>query len=585
MARMIPPFYDNDAVKSRGEKDLFNAFRLFSDDYCILHSLGIAMHYEKIFGEIDFVVISKYGVLCLEVKSGFPKYKNGIWVYPNGDNTPEGPFKQVSSAMHSLRGYLVNETAKNDPTRNCLFAYGVMFPDMPFDTTSTEWSLETVFDVNTGFNNLENYIVRTYKYWRNQLEEKHGIKPLFLSCSQIERVTTMFRSNFGFIPSLSYILKKTDEQFVAMTKTQYRRLSMAKSNPRTLLTGGAGTGKTLLCLEYAKTHAAAGRKVLLLCYNSNLGSLLELDIRNEHSEEIRNNIKAGSFHRLIMRLSGVDCNQIPERERATFFSKVLPEKFLEFCSENEVDKYDVLVVDEGQDLFRLEYMSCMEQLLKEGFEKGIWICSYDQNQNLYNREMDDGISYLEYLNPIRLELDVNCRNSRPIISHNTVLTAIRPSPYYFMEGEEFNMVEYNDREHQLKLIKEKMRRLIGQGVNPGNICILSKYKLQNSGLMSEDTLTSVCQIQDITDLPPEYWSIKSVKFSTIHSFKGLESQIVFFIDVDSFVSEQSRIANYIAISRASALLYLFYDSKCKEEMDSVINEGMEYLPEIRPWVE
>ena len=70
MAKMIPPMIDPD-VKSSAERTIYKWFEELEWKNCVvLHSLGIAHHEKNIFGEIDFVIISTEGILCIEVKGG-----------------------------------------------------------------------------------------------------------------------------------------------------------------------------------------------------------------------------------------------------------------------------------------------------------------------------------------------------------------------------------------------------------------------------------------------------------------------------------------------------------------------------------
>lgn len=100
MVTMLPDYIDP-AVKSGAEKKLFRDLKKYKtdDDIIILHSLGIAEHVNKIFGEIDFVVICKEGILCIEVKGGQVDRIGGKWRFTNryGIMTEkvEGPFQQV----------------------------------------------------------------------------------------------------------------------------------------------------------------------------------------------------------------------------------------------------------------------------------------------------------------------------------------------------------------------------------------------------------------------------------------------------------------------------------------------------------
>ena len=81
-----------------------------SDDWIVLHSLGLTIHHAKPWAEIDFVLIGPPGVICLEVKGGLVSRQDGIWY-----TTPqrgghagqprrlhESPFEQVGSASAQL---------------------------------------------------------------------------------------------------------------------------------------------------------------------------------------------------------------------------------------------------------------------------------------------------------------------------------------------------------------------------------------------------------------------------------------------------------------------------------------------------
>ena len=48
-------------------------------------------------------------------------------------------------------------------------------------------------------------------------------------------------------------------------------------------------------------------------------------------------------------------------------------------------QYDLLVMDEGQDIIKPIYLYCLDALLKGGFEKGKWVIFYDEKQNISGR--------------------------------------------------------------------------------------------------------------------------------------------------------------------------------------------------------
>lgn len=108
MAKMLPP-YISDEVKSAGEKQIFEFFKNGpgTENWVALHSLGLAKHTKRLYGEIDFLVLAPdLGIFCLEVKSGDIKREEGLWTFTNrfGEVTTSArsPFQQAQDAMFSL---------------------------------------------------------------------------------------------------------------------------------------------------------------------------------------------------------------------------------------------------------------------------------------------------------------------------------------------------------------------------------------------------------------------------------------------------------------------------------------------------
>ena len=70
MPEFIPP-YMGEEVKSNAERKVFDLLKgLDMNETVILHSLGLPRHNSKIFGEVDFVIVCKRGIACLEIKGG-----------------------------------------------------------------------------------------------------------------------------------------------------------------------------------------------------------------------------------------------------------------------------------------------------------------------------------------------------------------------------------------------------------------------------------------------------------------------------------------------------------------------------------
>lgn len=88
------------------------------------------------------------------------------------------------------------------------------------------------------------------------------------------------------------------------------------------------------------------------------------------------------------------------------------EEFLDYVSNLSDDEikslqYDLLIMDEGQDILRPVYQYSLDVLLKNGLENGDWTIFCDEKQNIYNPEYADGIDIVTSYSNTKFKLYVN----------------------------------------------------------------------------------------------------------------------------------------------------------------------------------
>jgi hypothetical protein len=574
VSELIPCTYDP-VRTSRAEQDVFLALRDCTDGYVVLHSLQLAQHVSKVFGEIDFVVIGAQGIACLEVKGGDVSRRQGLWHYGRTSaGQTEGPFGQVQSACHSLRRYLTTKVDHGDPISRCLYASGVVTPDVRLSVEGPDIVREVLFDASDCWKDFRQFLQRVYAYWEELLRQRHGMSFEPLGPRDVRRLTQLLRGDFGLVPALGDMVTNTERSLLVLTEEQVDRLRMADQNPRVLLFGTAGTGKTLLSLEHAVRRSAAGRSVLFLCYNRNLRDHIAALAGREHVDLLVQTLHGHLLEQLK------ESGSVPPRGGRTedeYFTSVLPEAFL---SLPERHLYDEVVVDEGQDLLREEYVLCLDALIRGGLAAGSWHICYDPNQNIYNPAMEAGLQLIRAYGPTMLQLDTNCRNTMPIGIYATLLTGGEPARRFLAEGIEVVCKPYQDSAHQRRLVRSVAAMLVGQGVGVSEICILSPSRLLNSCLESEAALDPIARLVDIGRWGMALEGRPGVRFSTIQGYKGLESSVVLLIDVEGFY--EFRPLNYTAITRARAALYIFYSAQAESEMNAMVAENSHLLDRITP---
>lgn len=573
MIKLIPDILAPE-IKSSAEKSLFIEFRDHETDRkcVILHSLGIAEHKNNIFGEIDFVVVCNEGVLCFEVKGGDVSRTGGVWEFTNRygvrSHKNEGPFQQVQGNMHSLRQYLVKRLGRRNSLVRCQYACAVLMPDCDFDASGTDIIPEILFDAKTEWN-LDLVIDGAFKYWRNLCMERHGFEGDRLTDDEVDRFADLLRGDFHFVSSLKVLVDRTAKELCALTDEQYEVLESLSENPRTLVSGVAGAGKTLIAAEQARRGYWEGKQVLYLCFNHNIAQYVASVFEKENAD-----IVATTFHALMMQTCRIEWS--PERNN-NWYKETLPKLF--FASDT-VPTFDLVVIDEGQDLLKEYCLQCVERLIRNGFKDGNWAVYYDPNQNIFssNSDLVHALKWLRNKTSVASwKLSINCRNTKQIANANILISNISEQGKTKVSGPQTEYISYLNRDDERNKINKIVQDLKNSGIDRNDFIILSKYTLSNikNGL-GIDGLDKNLGIIKSEGYP---WKAKrnEIRFSTIAAFKGLDSKIVILTDVDQFKDSNSRLLNYVAVSRACAKLYILYDISVEAERQEMIRLGIIHI--------
>ena len=556
MVTFVPP-YLGEYIKSNAEKKMYNALQNISLKNCyILHSLGLPKHQSKIYGEIDFVLICERGIVCLEVKGGRIECQEGKWIFTDFYGIQhikaEGPFTQVIGNMFSLREVLKKKFATNPHMKNILMASGVVFPDIKFTKNTEEIIPEIIYDSSTE--NINNYINQVFDYW----QARQYKEPSKLSPNDIKSIVDYLRGEFVFIPLLSNRLNDIDNNLIKLTNEQVQIVNALSDNLHLLIEGNAGTGKTLIAVNFANKCALEGKKVLYLTFNKNLSNYINKKINDK-------NITVINIHALFGLYVNIDINKL-KCNPTLYFSEILPEQFFNFVTELSDDelekmKYDVLIMDEGQDIIKPSYLYSLDSILHGGLRYGKWAIFYDEKQNIYNSEYDDGFELLKSYDSTKFKLFINCRNTVQIGTYSSKVSGVKINEFIRENGEEVQKIKYSDLTDYKSKIKEILKKLRIEKIEQKDILFLSPKKYENSTL-------AMCGIS-VNDINEDFdEKVDLPIYSTIHGYKGLDSKIVILIDLDYIRDENFSKFLYIAGTRARTLLYIIGSENFWENHDA-----------------
>ena len=545
MLKLIPATIGPE-YKSNAEKKVFQWLKECVIDGYAFHSVGLSEHEEKSNTESDFIVVTRNGILCLEVKGGRVSCENGVWGFENKhgkiDYKNEGPFDQVVGAMYALKKALIDKF----PWLNKVsFANGVVFTDITFDYRGVSVRPEIMFDYSSNMR-FDDYMEQCHSYW----DSKHRARYSYLTEEEIDQIKAAIRDDLHFVPSLSSVVNSIDEQLVRLTEEQISILNALEDNDKILINGPAGSGKTLVAMEFARRCAKQGKHVLFLTYNKLLAQYLSNLMQDE-------NIKIAHFHGLISQYVALDTNKMSD---PNYFGKVLPDKFLQILSENKVAPFDVLIIDEGQDLLNMAYFAIFEKLLKKGLYNGKWMFFYDTNQNLFGvGKFQKSLDALRRYNPVNCKLTKNCRNTEPIARFNKHSSGIEPGKA-MIDGEQVEIIEYSGGFID-KAFDKLIDNLLQSGISMDEITIISPYTLEKSVLNQYRGKYK----SNITKFSGGRSSNK-LYVSTIQSFKGLDSKIVIALDLENTIELEKNIVLYTLFSRARAMLYVMAEQSVANKL-------------------
>ena len=360
---------------------------------------------------------------------------------------------------------------------------------------------------------------------------------------------------------------------------------MFGENERCLVKGMAGTGKTMLALEFAKRSAHGHPRVGLLCFNLLLGNFLRGQVEG-HSK-----ITAGGFWPDIIRPIIADSPHGDEFRRdeenasneTELYGEVYPH-YAHLALEKSGPQFDILVVDEAADLSVSPYLELMDQLLIGGLSEGRWVMFGDfSNQAIFPGTEQGAEDALVQYRPARVNLRVNCRNALPIARDTALLAEADMLETRQIEGPRPEYLYWNYPDDLSGLLDEQVHRLLNDGVLIEEMVVLSEHRLDNSGLDMGRTYGGHLMVTYVRGEPSEADDgTPRLKFCSIPSFKGMESEVVILIlgrlsedaieATRPFDQQNARAYAYIGMSRARGALVVLAQEGLREEIKSRLDD-------------
>lgn len=483
-------------------------------------------------GEADFVIlVPGSGLVVVEVKGSkeFKVGENGVWSRRENNGTwvelKESPPEQAIRNMHDLTK-VINESYQwpRFPGR---YSYLVIYPQGEIAR------LPAMFDESTIA--TRRHMNQLASRLRNSLEKRGG------DGRGEQFVTQVVESVIDHLKNRKFRVYKADfaedvaddsERIEQLTRQQFASLKGLFQLPSVAVVGPAGSGKTVLAIWRLKSLIDQGKRAVYICFNRALAASLRM-LNPDYADFIWN------VDKLFISI----CSETPPAAGLKeFYREILPGRVMDYADTYE--KYDSIVVDEGQDLSECQIIALLELRSSEGE----WAFFSDWKQDIFHAGNTAPIGA-----EVVFSLHHNCRNTVKI---NDASNLYLNSRIESMPGMPLGVAPL------VQLVNNQSMRaweIAQKWSGEGSVVILSPYRYENSSMNGQISGYGLRLSTEISDLG----KAGTVFFSTIKSFKGIEARAIIVVDVgipDEHVAF-SKEDLYVATTRATTRLALITSRK------------------------
>ena len=651
MARMIPTRIPKNAPPS--EKLIFDSLKqaFHSSRWIVFHSEYVKNPKHPVRPrEIDFLILMRppdnmrssdkleyCAIVCLEVKGGSWRREGGNWYRMPGKHAEQPPPKQASGAMFAFK-----KEFKSYFQSGSLLSIGcaVAFTDAKYLSGKGRPQPALIIEKDDACNpdklgrKLAEYAATLPEdSVKDQLDNNEGKRleaeealgnlqrELEESVMITTRPETIVRQELETLGK--QLLRLTTEQNDCLEEIQ------SEWNPRCVVEGAAGTGKTVLAMELAQRlcHEGNGNNVALLCSNPYLSSRFQRWTKTLSKDNGDNGgrVVAGTPATLPLEALSADETRRNRHQARLNASPELKEslkpgalnyEWRGFINETIQDlnqggvSFDYLIVDEAQNLCEEVFLDLMNALLKGGLKDGRWTMFGDfKYQHILYMDREDDKDKRDVR--IRLRgreihsstkfLNINCRNTYEIAAAFAMFADIVSPPISGVHGP-LIQIEFFESEKRLdELLERLVSNLKVRKIDSRQIILLANdnddfgdaehfagWKLQN---IRDATADTPLDSERALTVSRESFQNK-LRCSDIYDFQGLESEVA--ILVMPLTKRQSKLRGmatmphyehlrrilYTGMSRAKALLIIVAHKSYRNFLKLDSEHGRSYKDHI-----
>ncbi|MDX2107134.1 MAG: AAA family ATPase [Candidatus Melainabacteria bacterium] len=381
---------------------------------------------------------------------------------------------------------------------------------------------------------------RALAHWRNPRQMEYLSQALRLLCYRNASYS------FSPTPASSQVIDfsvKQNQTPVQLTEAQQAALDKVSLMKGGIITGCAGSGKTLVAIELAKKLGSENKKVLLTCFNRALA---------DHLQEVLHGcpgVTIASFHALCLRFAKATKVSVPGGWNQRSFLDKFPEMLKLATMRDERLRFDAVIVDEAQE-FHQNWWHALKSCLKPA------------SSELYSF-LDDNklLSSLNFQAAAHLPVSIRCKGNLGLLAREFYVSTneleVVDAPVRNNLMPEFFQCQ-SEEEVQATASYVIANWVQEKNINAQDIVVLTPRLPKFSKIYQTRLKNGLRFVTRKSKVDNHIW------LSRISNFKGLERKAVLILDLDSkfdMLGELDRAQlMYMATSRATEHLCIIGSS-------------------------
>ncbi|MFZ4672230.1 MAG: NERD domain-containing protein [Flavobacterium sp.] len=507
----------------------FNENKFIEDEtWYLKHNYNLSTHpasKRKVEGQVDFILLTKQGLLIIEVKGGGLRVDENDCYFSSGEGKEyetQNPFTQAKEYVHTFKKLIDSS----------VFVYrAIVLPhEAGFVLRSPQLAgYKDIFFSKANITGLDARAVqniffkfinelgrkerfRTFKRFYPTLNADDVTKKAYenyplLCAKDIKRLKSELfptQSTYGYNPD------RINSELIL--KENYEILKGLRRNRNVIVQGAPGTGKTALAVKYLAENLLKQQKGIVYCANKLIRARLEHIILNDYK---------------------LDPNNIAFR----IFSDTVTQ-------ESVTSDVDFLIFDEAQEYFDKGLYDFIEKINIK-LEKPKILVLYDPEQAIVSnlKELAWYTDFFIEMGYTHFYFDENyrCAQNKEIAEISNCLLY---NEYGIIKSKHKGYLTYVEE------TKQKLQ-LLNEIVNDSKFTSSEKIILVQSHLLEEFTsLINDYFNRDIEELNDGNINITSnkIRYTSPIKYRGLETESVYLITKE--LNDSTKVQNYVGATRA-----------------------------------